>query len=81
MVLIPKKAGVTMVDAFRPICLQNYSIKILAKTLMIRLQKEIGRLIDLNQTGFLSGHSIFETFVFVAEVVQACHKHKFLHWS
>jgi len=79
MVLIPKKLGATMVDALRPICLQNCSIKILAKTLMI--SKEIGRLIDLNQTGFLSGRSISETFVFVAEVVQACHKHKFLHWS
>jgi hypothetical protein len=37
MVLIPKKPGVVAVDAFRPICLQNCSIKILGKVLTRRL--------------------------------------------
>lgn len=55
MVLIPKKPGATAVDAFRPISLQNCSVKILSKTLTTRLQREIGNLIDLNQTGFLQG--------------------------
>jgi len=76
MVLIPKTPGATKVDTFRPICLQNSSVKILAKTLTTRLQKEIGDLIDLNQTGFLKGRSIADTFVYAAEVVQACHKRK-----
>jgi hypothetical protein len=76
MVLIPKKPGAVAVDAFRPICLQNCSIKILGKVLTRRLQKEIGQMIDLHQTGFLQGRSISETFVFAAEVVQACHKRK-----
>lgn len=58
MVLIPKKPGATAVDAFRPICLQNCTIKILAKTLTVRLQKEIVNLIDHHQTGFLQGRSI-----------------------
>jgi hypothetical protein len=39
MVLIPKKPGATAVDAFRPICLQNCSVKILAKTLTVRLPR------------------------------------------
>lgn len=52
MVLLPKKPGATSVDAFRPICLQNCSLKILAKVLTSRLQSEIPMLIDLNQTGF-----------------------------
>jgi hypothetical protein len=76
MVLIPKKLGATAVDAFRPICLQNCTIKIIAKTLTCRLQREIGNLIDLHQTGFLQGRSISETFVFAAEIVQACNKRK-----
>jgi len=65
-----------VVDAFRPICLQKCSIKILRKVLTRRLQKEIGNLIHLHQTGFLKGRSISETFVFAAELVQACNKRK-----
>jgi hypothetical protein len=53
MVLLPKKPGAVTIDAFRPICLQNCSVKILAKILTSRLQQEISVLIDLNQTGFL----------------------------
>ena len=76
MVLIPKKPGAVAVDALRPICLQNSSVKILCKILTRRLQREIGGLIDLHQTGFLKGRSISETFVFAAEVVQACNRRK-----
>jgi len=75
-VLIPKKPGAVAVDAFRPICLQNCSIKILSKMLTRRLQKEIGNLIDLHQTGFLKGRSISETFVFAAELIQTCNKRR-----
>jgi len=74
--IIPKKLEATAVDTFRPICLQNCSIKILAKALTRRLQKEIRKLIDLNQSGFLKGRSISETFVFAAELVQTCKKRK-----
>ncbi|CAD6264443.1 unnamed protein product [Miscanthus lutarioriparius] len=74
--IIPKKPEATAVDAFRPIGLQNCSIKIIAKALTRRLQKEIGKLIDLNQSGFLKGRSISETFVFAAELVQTCKKRK-----
>jgi hypothetical protein len=43
MVLLPKKQGAVAVDAFRPVRLQNCSVKILAKILTQRLQKEISR--------------------------------------
>lgn len=76
MVLLPKKPGADSVDAFRPICLQNCSIKITAKILTNRLQQDIHRLIDLDQTGFLRGRSISENFVYALELVQVCHKRK-----
>ncbi|CAD6264565.1 unnamed protein product [Miscanthus lutarioriparius] len=76
MVLIPKKPRAVAVDAFRPIYLQNCSIKILSKMLTRRLQKEIGNLIDLHQIGFLKGRSISETFVFAAELIQTCNKRR-----
>jgi mannosylglycoprotein endo-beta-mannosidase len=76
MVLLPKKPGAVAVDAFRPICLQNCSVKIIAKILTQRLQREISGMIDTNQTGFLKGRSISESFIFAAELVQCCHKRK-----
>jgi hypothetical protein len=76
MVLLPKKPGAVDVDAFRPICLQNCTMKILSKLLTSRLQTEIPRLIDINQTGFVRGRSIADTFVYAIELVQVCHKRK-----
>lgn len=76
MVLIPKKTATVDVDAFRPICLQNCSLKILSKVLTRRLQNEIPKLIDINQTGFIKGRSVSDTFVYAAELVQVCHKRR-----
>ena len=39
MVLLPKKVAAVEVEAFRPICLQNCSLKILSKVFTARLQK------------------------------------------
>jgi hypothetical protein len=74
MVLLPKKPGAVDVDAFKPICLQNCTMKILFKLLTRRLQVEILNLIDINQTGFIRGRSIADTFVYALELVQVCHK-------
>jgi hypothetical protein len=76
MVLIPKKPGATEVHAFRPICLQNCCIKILTKILTSRLQLQINKLVDIDQTGFIRGRSIAENFVYAMELVQCCHKRK-----
>jgi hypothetical protein len=72
MVLIPKKADAVAVDAFRPISLQNCSIKIIAKILTQRLQRMIAKLIDGHQTGFMQGRSISESFVHAVELIQHC---------
>jgi len=76
MVLLPKKPDAVDVNAFRPICLQNTALKILTKALSTRLQKQIPRLIDIHQTGFVKGRSIADTFVYAAELVQTCHKRR-----
>lgn len=76
MVLIPKKPGATEANAFRPISLQNCCIKILTKILTTRLQSQISRLVDIDQTGFIRGRSITENFVYAMELVQCCHKRK-----
>lgn len=76
MVLLPKKLGCTTVDSFRPINLQNCSVKIITKIMTTRLQQDICSLIDLDQTGFIQGRSITENFVYAMELIQCCHKRK-----
>ncbi|CAN6162275.1 unnamed protein product [Urochloa humidicola] len=76
MVLIPKKPGAVAPCDFRPICLQNCSVKIAAKALSTRLQAEIQQLIDLDQTGFIKGRTILDNFVYATELVQVCYKRK-----
>jgi hypothetical protein len=55
---------------------QNCSVKSLCKALTIRLQQQIGRLIDADQTGFLNGRSISENFVYATELVQTCFRRR-----
>jgi hypothetical protein len=74
IVLLPKKAGANKPDNFRPILLQNCSLKIHTKCLTLRLRPLIPFLVHPDQTGFISGRSIAENFVYAADIVQACYK-------
>jgi hypothetical protein len=70
IVLVAKKNGAVTPGDYRPICLQNCSLKIIAKMLTTRLQQEIPKLIDLDQTGFIRGRSISENFIYAMELMQ-----------
>ncbi|XP_073351898.1 uncharacterized protein [Aegilops tauschii subsp. strangulata] len=72
--LLPKKEGVPGPGDFRPVSLQNGDVKILCWGLTSGLQLQIGAIIDEDQSGFLSGRSISENFVYAAELVQCCHR-------
>ncbi|KAK1685871.1 hypothetical protein QYE76_046719 [Lolium multiflorum] len=74
IVLLPKKEGANRPDNFRPISLQNCCLKIHSKCLTLRLKYLIPSLVHQDQTGFISGRSIAENFVYTADLVQACHK-------
>ena len=77
IVLIPKKEAAVAPGDFRPVSLQNCPVKILTKLLTSRLQLQIARLIDVDQTGFIiKGRSISENFVLAKELVQLCHKRR-----
>ncbi|CAN6352985.1 unnamed protein product [Urochloa humidicola] len=76
IVLIPKVPVPVKPGDYRPICLQNCSLKIVAKMLTTRLQREIPKLIDLDQTGFIRGRSIAENFIYALELIQCCHRRK-----
>jgi hypothetical protein len=76
IVLLPKTAGAVSISAFWPICLQNCDIKIVSKLLTTRLQRQLPALIDTNQTGFLHGRCISETFIHALEIIQCSQKCK-----
>ena len=76
VVMIPKHCAATRAGDYRPICLQNCSLKIVAKMLTTRLQAEIPRIIDVDQTGFIKGRSISENFIYAMELVQCCNKRR-----
>jgi hypothetical protein len=52
IILLAKKQGIVAPDAYRPISLQNLSVKLLTKMMTARLQKEITKVVALNQTGY-----------------------------
>lgn len=72
IVMLPKHPAAVKQGDYRPICLQNCP----SKMLTTRLQKEISRLIDIDQTGFIKGCSISENFVYAMELVQCCNRRK-----
>ena len=72
VVLLPKKNGLPAPSSFQPISLQNCSIKAICKALTTRLQYQIHKIIDVDQTGFISGRNISENFVYATELVQTC---------
>jgi hypothetical protein len=76
IILIPKSAGATSPDRFRPISLQNCCLKLASKCLTNRLQSIIPNLISQDQTGFIKGSSASENFIYAAEIIQSCYKRK-----
>jgi hypothetical protein len=69
IVLIPKSRAAVTQSAFCPVSLQNCLVEILTKLLTSRLQQQIARLVDVDQTGCIKGRSISENFVVATELV------------
>lgn len=69
LTLIPKVKGATNIRQFRPICLLNVVYKIVTKTLTLRLNKIIDKLISPNQTAFIPGRYILDGVVVIHEVM------------
>ncbi|KAK1678268.1 hypothetical protein QYE76_039116 [Lolium multiflorum] len=72
VVILPKVTGILTPISFRPVSLQNCSIKANCKALTFCLQQQIGTIIDVDQTGFLTGRSISKKFVSATELVHTC---------
>jgi hypothetical protein len=76
IVLIRKKEDACTPHAYRPISLLNCSIKLITKTLALRLQGKLQALIDLDQTSCVHSRSISDSFIYALELVQTCRPRK-----
>lgn len=65
--LIPKIASLSSVSQFRPIVCCNTLYKLVSKILMLRLQKEIGLVIDQAQAGFIPNKQLIENVLLATE--------------
>ena len=58
LVLVPKKGGAKDLKDFRPISLVGSIYKLLAKMLVNRLKKVVGKVISRSQNAFVEGRQI-----------------------
>lgn len=76
IVLLPKKLDASRPENYRPVSLQNCSVKLASKCLTIRTQPLIDHLIHCQQTGFIRGRGIADNFVHASDIVQTCFKRR-----
>lgn len=58
LVLVPKKGGAKDLKDFRPISLVGSIYKLLAKMLVNRVKKVVGKVISRSQNAFVEGRQI-----------------------
>ena len=67
--LIPKIKEANLIQQYRPICLLNVVFKNFSKTLMLRLESVLERIINKGQTAFLKGRNIMEGTMCLHEII------------
>jgi hypothetical protein len=70
IILIPKKDGAETVGDFRPISLIHSFIKIITKTLALRLAPRMNEIISPFQSAFIKSRSIHENFLAVRSTIR-----------
>lgn len=76
MILLRKKDNDSSSGAFRPISLLNCLVKWITKVLAARLQLEITKLVDVDQSGFVKTRCIADNFMYAMDLVQTCRRRK-----
>jgi Reverse transcriptase (RNA-dependent DNA polymerase) len=74
--LIPKREGASKIKEFRPISVINTIIKIITKLYSTRLQPFLPVIISKQQTAFVEGRSIMESFMTARELLHLYNKKK-----
>jgi hypothetical protein len=69
-IVLIKKEKSSAPNDYRPISLLNYPVKLITKTLALRLQDRLHSLIDLDQSSFVCSRCISDSFIYALEVIQ-----------
>ena len=72
LTLIPKKGNQKLLTNKRPICLLDVIYKLIAKVIVIRMNKVIDRLVHRSQSGFMKGRYIGENSRLISDVISYC---------
>ena len=67
--LIPKLKEANKIQQYRLICLFDVVFKIFSKTLMLRVEGVLERIINKGQTAFLKGRNIMEEIMSLHEII------------
>lgn len=67
--LLPKIKDANKIQQYRPICLLNVVFKIFTKTLMLRLEKVMGKIINKCQSGFIKSRNIMDGVMALHEIL------------
>ncbi|WVZ88362.1 hypothetical protein U9M48_034892 [Paspalum notatum var. saurae] len=76
IVLIPKKDGTDTIGDFRPISLIHSFIKIITKTLALRLATRMNEIVSAYQSAFIKRRSIHDNFMAVRSAIRRYHRNK-----
>ena len=76
IILIPKKDGADTVGDFRPISLIHSFVKVITKTLALRLQKYMPSIVSQCQSAFIKTRSIHDNFMAVRTAARRYHRNK-----
>ena len=74
--LLPKVKEANRIQQYRPICLLNCLYKLITKTLTIRLEVVVEKLIHCNQTAFMKGRNIMSGILCLHEILHENQKKK-----
>jgi hypothetical protein len=67
--LIPKIKEATKIQQYRTICLLNVSYKIITKTLTLRFEDCMSRMINKSQNAFIKGRNIMDGVLSLHEII------------
>ena len=74
--LLPKKSDSCQVKDFRPISLVDSAPKLASKLLASRLSRRMGEIVSVNQSAFIKGRCIHDTYLLVRQVAHKVFKSK-----